>query len=165
MRKAFTILELLVASLLLGMLMTILTMIFSQSSIAWRTGTAIVADLDDVRNNIAEVREEADNAYIWDDKVHRILGLWDDQGNLRKRAGDVGTEDKKDNQAGYLRSKGGASISDDSDINDFKNQADVSASGSFGKLNTYKINVKSSGPNKHLGDYDDIWSDPDDFID
>ena len=49
MKKGFTILELLVASLLLGMLMTILTMIFNQSSIAWRTGVAGVADLDDVR--------------------------------------------------------------------------------------------------------------------
>ena len=40
MKKGFTILELLVASLLLGMLMTILTMIFNQSSIAWRTRSA-----------------------------------------------------------------------------------------------------------------------------
>ena len=47
MRRGFTILELLVASLLLGMLVTILTMIFNQSSIAWRTGVAGVADLDE----------------------------------------------------------------------------------------------------------------------
>ena len=39
MRKGFTILELLVASLLLGMLVTIMTQIVSQSSIAWSTGT------------------------------------------------------------------------------------------------------------------------------
>lgn len=166
MKKGFTILELLVASLLLGMLMTILTMIFSQSSIAWRTGTAIVADLDDVRTNIAEVREEADNAYIWDNKIHRILGLWDDQGNPRQRAWDVGTEGSKtENQAAFLQNRASASISDTSDIKDFKNPADVSASGGYGKINTYKINVKSSGPNRKLGDYDDIWSDPDDFID
>ena len=89
MKKGFTILELLVASLLLGMLMTILTMIFNQSSIAWRTGVAGVADLDDVRDNVAEVREEADNAYIWNDKVHRILGLWDDDGRqFRRRQGE-----------------------------------------------------------------------------
>ena len=48
MRKGFTILELLVASLLLGMLVTIMTQIFSQSSIAWSTGTAGVVELDDV---------------------------------------------------------------------------------------------------------------------
>ena len=34
MRKGFTIIELLVASLLLGLIVTILTMIFNQSSIA-----------------------------------------------------------------------------------------------------------------------------------
>ena len=51
MKKGFTILELLVASLLLGMLVTILTMIFNQSSIAWRTGTAVVEDLGDVRES------------------------------------------------------------------------------------------------------------------
>ena len=166
MKKGFTILELLVASLLLGMLMTILTAIFSQSSIAWRTGTAIVADLDDVRSNIAEVREEADNAYIWDNKIHRIIGLWDEQGNLRERAWDVGTESSKaENQAGFLSSRGTGTISETTDIKDFRTQVDVSATGNFGSLNTYKINVKSSGPNRSLGDYDDIWSDPDDFID
>ena len=167
MRKGFTILELLVASLLLGMLMTILTMIFSQSSIAWRTGTAIVADLDGVRANVAELREEADNAYIWNNQVHRILGLWDDNGNLRKRAWDVGEEASAEaNHAGYLTgSKANAPQNDDADISDFMVSADVSASGGYGPLKTYKINVKSSGPNKKLGDYDDIWSDPDDFID
>lgn len=166
MRKAFTILELLVASLLLGMLMTILTMIFSQSSIAWRTGTAIVADLDDVRTNIAEVREEADNAYIWNGELHRLLGLWDDTGALRQRAWDVGTEASDTaNQAAYLKNRGNAPTQDDTDISDFPKFASVSATGDYGKLKTYKINVKSSGPNRKLGDYDDIWSDPDDFID
>lgn len=158
MKKGFTILELLVASLLLGMLMTILTMIFSQSSIAWRTGTAIVADLDDVRSNVAEVRDEADNAYIWDGKRYSLTGLWDDDnnGNLRKRAWDI-----EDVTPGILPT----SYSDNADIGDFKSQQDVSASGGFGKVQTYTINVKSSGPNKQLGDYDDIWSNPDDFLD
>lgn len=166
MRKGFTILELLVASLLLGMLMTILTMIFSQSSIAWRTGTAIVADLDDVRTNIAELREEADNAYIWDNKIHRILGLWDERGKLRKRAWDIGEEaSDMANQAAYLKSRVGASVTDNANIRDFTTWADVSATAGSRTLNTYKINVKSAGTNKRFGDYDDIWSDPDDFID
>ena len=77
MRRGFTLLELLVASLLLGMLTTVLTMIINQSAIAWRTGTASVADLDGVRDNIAELREEADNAFVWDDEIRRIVGLWD----------------------------------------------------------------------------------------
>ena len=89
MKKGFTIIELLVASLLLGMLTTILTMVFNQSSIAWRTGTAGVADLDDVRDNMAELREEADNAFLWNGEVRRITGLWDRDGNLFDRACDA----------------------------------------------------------------------------
>jgi prepilin-type N-terminal cleavage/methylation domain-containing protein len=73
MKKGFTIIELLVASLLLGMLVTILTMIFDQSSIAWRTGIAGVADLDDVRNDVAEIRDEADNVYNWNNANYLLL--------------------------------------------------------------------------------------------
>ena len=55
MRKGFTLLEVMVASLLLAMLVTILTMIFNQSSIAWTTGTASVAGLGDVRRDMSKV--------------------------------------------------------------------------------------------------------------
>ena len=160
MKKAFTILELLVASLLLGMLVTILTMIFNQSSIAWRTGTAMIADLDDVRDNIAEVREEADNAYIWNNKIHRILGLWDEQGNLRTRAWDVGSE--ADDKAAYLQSKSSSLGNDNAKLADFK--VISVGSGSGGKsLKTYTVNVKSAGPDREFDTWDDIWSYPDDF--
>ena len=176
MKKGFTILELLVASLLLGMLMTILTMIFSQSSIAWRTGLAGVADLDDVRSNVAEVRDEADNAYIWDNDLHKILSVWDGEPGenargaelLRKRAWNVGEESpqtKQANRVDYLKTNGHVNFRDDSDIKDFNQQADVNANASDVGFLTYQINIKSSGPNKKLGDYDDIWSNPDDFID
>ncbi|MBR0197589.1 MAG: prepilin-type N-terminal cleavage/methylation domain-containing protein [Kiritimatiellae bacterium] len=161
MKKGFTILELLVASLLLGMLITILTMIFNQSSIAWRTGVAGVADLDDVRNNIAEVREEADSAYVWDDKIHRVIGLWDESGNLRTRAWDVGTEETPANQALFLTAKNSALKNENSTFRDFKIVPVGSATAN--NLKTYTINVKSAGPNKVFGDYDDIWSFPDDF--
>lgn len=164
MKKAFTILELLVASLLLGMLMTILTMIFNQSSIAWRTGVAGVADLDDVRNNIAEVREEADNAYIWNNEVHRLLGLWDDNGQLRTRAWDApgSAEAAKDNAtAAFLQARGGG-FRDDSKPEDFK-IISVGSGASGTSIKTYTINVKSAGPNRQFGDWDDIWSFPDDF--
>ena len=48
-REGFTLVEVLVASLLLGMLVTILTMVFNQSSIAWRTGKASVSVIDKMR--------------------------------------------------------------------------------------------------------------------
>ena len=61
MRRGFTILELLVASLLLSMLVTMLTMIFNQSSIAWRTGVAGVVELGDVRSNYGTFHDIEDD--------------------------------------------------------------------------------------------------------
>ena len=161
MKKAFTIIELLVASLLLGMLVTVLTMIFNQSAIAWRTGVAGVADLDLVRQNDAEIRDEADNAYIWNNEVHRILGLWDDQGNLRKRAWDAGAESGSALKADFLRSRGG-SLNDSSKLSDFK-VISVGTGDSGGGIKTYTVNVKSAGPDREFDTWDDIWSFPDEF--
>ena len=157
MKRAFTILELLVASLLLGMLVTILTMIFNQSSIAWRTGVAGVADLDEARGKMAELRDEADNVYVWNNQPQRLLGLWNEQGNLRTRA--VGVEDGGESTK-YLENS--ASFSDDMRLNEIK-PVDVGSGDSGNGFNTYIVNVKSAGPDGELGTWDDIWSYPDDF--
>lgn len=61
-RSGFTILELLVASLLLGMLVTMLTMIFNQSSIAWRTGISGVSELGETREQMGGYHDVADDA-------------------------------------------------------------------------------------------------------
>ena len=60
-RSGFTVLELLVASLLLAMLVTVLTMIFNQSSIAWRTGVAGVVELDRVRARLGTYHDIEDD--------------------------------------------------------------------------------------------------------
>ena len=62
MRRGFTVLELLVASLLLGMLVTMLTMIFNQSSIAWRTGISSVSNLEKTREQIGGYHDVTDDA-------------------------------------------------------------------------------------------------------
>lgn len=59
-RSGFTLLEMLVASLLLGMLVTILTMVFNSSSIAWRTGKAGVAQLSLLRRQLSYSQHRAD---------------------------------------------------------------------------------------------------------
>ena len=154
MKRAFTILELLVASLLLGMLVTILTMLFNQSSIAWRTGVAGVADLDDVRTNIADLRDDADNAYVWNNNVQRLVGLWDDGGNLRKRAWDVEGEGSVKGTV--------ISLKDDSKLSEIKTVS-VGSVDSGSSIKTYSVNVKSAGPNREFNDYDDLWSFPDEI--
>ena len=60
-QNGFTVLELLVASLLLAMLVTMLTMIFNQSSIAWRTGVAGVVELDRVRARLGTYHDIQDD--------------------------------------------------------------------------------------------------------
>ena len=161
MKRGFTIIELLVASMLLGMLMMILTMLFNQSSISWRTGAASVVDLDEVRDNVAEVSDEADNAYIWNNEVHRILGLWREDGQLRERAWDVGTEDQSANKASFIKNRGG-SFNDSSKLSSFKIIA-VGSGDAGGGFKTYTVNVKSAGPDREFDTWDDIWSFPDEF--
>lgn len=166
-RRGFTIIELLVASMLLGLLVTILTMIFNQSSIAWRTGLAGTLTMDKVRANIAEIREESDNAFVHNQKLYRLTGLWDRDGQLRDRACDApGSKNVSDHVAVML---GGASrtgskwISNLSSLKpkDFKS-ADVGTT-SADAADTYSVNVMSGGPNNDINDYQAIWSFPDDF--
>ena len=163
MKKGFTILELLVASLLLGMLVTILTMIFNQSSIAWRTGVSGVAAMDKVRDNIAEVREEADNLFIYGNTVNRLTGLWGKDGNLRQRAcfGPNVKPSSPDDSAYeivVLRSAVNGSTRG-RDIG----TVDVGSGGGGRSVQPYTVGVTSWGPDGEKDTYDDITTWPDDF--
>ena len=167
--RAFTIIELLVASLLLGMLVTILTMVFNQSSIAWRTGTAGVADLDDIRDNVAELREEADNAFVANVggsyQIFRHVGLWDSRGKLRDRACDAPGSDVMSEGSGKLRAnilRQNLSVSASTKPENFL-PFNVGNAGNPRSVRNYTVNVMSAGPDKTFDTWDDIWSWPDDF--
>ena len=168
MKRGFTILELLVAALLLGMLVTVLTMIFNQSSIAWRTGVAGLLDMDEVRDNVAAVRDEADSIYIWNNEIHRTLSIWKESGTgarpqLRKRAIDSTDNTDVEERAKVQYLKGKSELKrDDLEPKDAFGPVDVKQSESEAGKN-WIVNVKSRGPNGVLNDYDDIWSNPDDF--
>lgn len=163
MRRGFTIIELLVASMLLGMLVTILTMIFNQSSIAWRIGVAGVSDMDDVRDNMAELREEADNAFAYGNEIYRTVGLWDENGDLRDRACDAPGSQVKSEEGGkyralILRSRLNASNLKPSDLR----LINVGNAQTPGRVQNYTVNVMSGGPNNNVDDWQAIWSFPDD---
>ena len=89
-KRGFTLIEMLVASLLLGMLVTILTMVFNSSAIAWRTGKASISQMSLARRRLSYAQYVADNALPMVDKSRsttgRVLGAWDKNGNLRQRA-------------------------------------------------------------------------------
>lgn len=61
MKRGFTVLELLVASLLLAMLVTMLTMIFNQSSIAWTAGLLSVDDVTRERRALGSYHDIEDD--------------------------------------------------------------------------------------------------------
>ena len=88
--SGFTLLEILVASMLLAMLITILTMVFNSSSIAWSTGKASVAEMDEVRQKMAAASIAADNAMPRVDVNSPstwgvLVGPWKSDGSLRQR--------------------------------------------------------------------------------
>jgi len=159
-RRGFTILELLVASLLLGMLMTILTMIFNQSSISWRIGEASVADLDDVSDGISAVRYEADNLYVWNNRSYALISPWDESGSkraLRTRALDAVSVPQYE-QISKLNGK----LNDSTKPGQWGTE-NVGAGDSGSAANVYTVNVMSAGPDRTFDTWDDIWSYPDEF--
>lgn len=175
MKRGFTLLEVLVASLLLGMLMTILTMLFNQSSIAWRTGIANIADLDEVRETVGKVRNEADNAYIWKDnspQVASIVSIWrSDAGSksgaakLRKRAIDANNLDdvQQGEKIETILGNISASSSGAKTGQIVSNPSVACGEGEKGSADNYTVNVRCAGPDGEQNTYDDIWSFPDDF--
>ena len=153
MKRGFTIIELLVASLLLGLLMTILTMIFNQSSIAWRTGMAGISDLDEVRAKTAMVRDQADSAYVWNGKIYGLQSLWNENDALNTRA--IATMGKN----AYF------SVSDAEEGANKSPSVNVGSGSSGESFNTYLVNVESAGPDRNYEEtWDNIWSNPVDAI-
>ena len=153
MKRGFTIIELLVASLLLGLLMTILTMIFNQSSIAWRTGMAGISDLDEVRAKTAIVRDQADSAYVWKGTIYGLQSLWNENDALNTRA--IATMGKN----AYF------SVSDAEEGANKSPSVNVGSDSSGESFNTYLVNVESAGPDRNYEEtWDNIWSNPVDAI-
>ena len=155
MRRGFTIIELLVASLLLGLLMTILTMIFNQSSIAWRTGMAGISDLDEVRAKTAMVRDQADSAYVWNGTIYGLQSLWDESDK----------SDKFNTRAIATMGNAYFSVSDAEEGANKSPSVNVGSGSSGESFNTYLVNVESAGPDRNYEEtWDNIWSNPVDAI-
>ena len=170
MKKGFTLVELMVASLLLAMLVTILTMMFNQSSIAWRTGTAGVADLNKTRwalGTFHDIRDEVlpglgdqsptggsgDNRTI----KYRTMPLWDDAaGENRLRQRRAFSVERP--QIDWGRSP---SFSIEDAKTAAKTQIIGAGSGTGGSL--FTVGVRSAGPNRVYGDADDITTWPEEI--
>ncbi len=172
--SGFTLLEVLVASMLLGMLITILTMVFNSSSIAWSTGKAGVMEMDYVRNTLSAAGMVADNLLpgveqgspnTWGVSV----GPWKSDGSLRKsdderRAIQKVTDNALANKVRNnlvlppIARKGSWLYEGGRLWTDLNNLSDMRISG---KAKSYIVGVWSYGPDGKDNTGDDISTWPD----
>ena len=156
MRRAFTILELLVATMLLAMLVTIMTMIFNQSSVAWTIGVASLTGMNDIRRKDAIYTAEAEDAIRRDTSGGspvRLVSVWNESGTGLRSDGRTVVSDFK------LLSP---SASDMDDTLPDKNFA--LGSGSAQSRTAYLVGVTSWGPDGQQGTWDDITTMPEEVV-
>lgn len=161
-RSGFTLIEMLVASLLLGMLVTILTMVFNSSSIAWRTGKAGVAQLSLMRRQLSLSQNRAENLLPRFDtasksEVGLVAGAWHADGKVRTRAVSTYKDD------GWFSKPSFSSYASDAATLTVNPWQQVNGLGSLksGSANTYTVGVLSYGPDGKRDTDDDISTWPD----
>ena len=162
-RSGFTLIEMLVASLLLGMLVTILTMVFNSSSIAWRTGKAGVSQLSLMRRQLSLAQNRADNLLPRIDTqsksvVGLVAGAWHADGTVRAHAVSRYRGDgffQKPNFDSYR--------SDDASLNTAPPWQQLNNLGTlrYGSSHAYTVGVLSYSPDGKIDTDDDISTWPD----
>ena len=159
-RNGFTLLEVLVASVLMGMLVTILTVIFNQSAIAWRTGKAGVADMSETERNLARIHAVADSALPYTEKGNYfVVSPWNDSNtdeSTRFYGRGIAT-------AGDIR-KGFDSVTINFSGNDAGKGSWRRTGLGKSKLNNqsqFTVGVRSAGPDRRWDTEDDISTWPD----
>ena len=161
MRRGFTLLEVLVASALLAMLVTILTMIFNQSSIAWSTGTAAVAGLGDVRQSISLYQNDAENTILSDQAspvALKVTSVWAEDGSGLK----TGTEAARTLTKTFAKTAPERSDLEDPGSSSAGAQT-VSGANPNGR-DSYIVGVTSWGPDGKPGTWDDISTMPEEVV-
>ena len=160
MKQGFTLLAVLVASVLMGMLVTILTMIFNQSAIAWRTGKAGVADMSETERKLSRIHAYADSVlpYTGGDN-YCVVSPWDDMTTdnsttLNKRGLRKASDLRK-----KFQTVGGAFYNDNAGHNSWL-QAGLGNPNINGG-DSFVVGVRSAGPDRQMETEDDISTWPD----
>ena len=169
MKRGFTLIELMVASLLLGMLVMIMTMIFNQSSIAWRTGTSSVRNLNDSRMALSAFHDNRDEVLpgLGDSDVaggssdnrtirYRTVSLWNPQQDNQLRTTRAFNDDKG------LVWNGASPIT----MSDAMKGGDVNVIGAgqaMGSKGGFSVGVRSLGPDGKPDTEDDINTWPEEI--
>ena len=158
-RRGFTLLEMLVASVLLGMLITILTMIFTASAAAWRNGKAGAWGLRTARRDLAAYQRAASDALPRlkgkSGQNGYIASLWVDGNRLVSSSGSSLQRAFSDNPPTGAGGEGAAG--DKPCVPSLSVALDNSE-----KTKTYLVGVGSAGPDCEWETDDDIVSWPED---
>lgn len=138
----------------MGMLVTILTMIFNQSAIAWRTGKAGIADITEAERDMSRIHYLADNVLPVAGKSYCIVSPW--KISEEGKGSSPVLNDRGVVESGKLN-LGLPSIDPLNPNNRYrglKDGTDIAGGES------YIVGVRSAGPNRRFGDDDDISSWP-----
>ena len=165
-RGGFTLLEMLVASLLLSMLVVALSMVFSSSASAWRIGTAGVDGLEKVRKNLSGYHLAADNALpylrgVTKSDVGYVRSVWLNRGGSLVDVNGDSVKVARGFDTDVARVFGDGRYKADA-----KPYAKI-GSGNIGKasgnqVHNYMVGVGSAGPDRQWGTKDDIATWPSD---
>ena len=145
LRPGFTLLEMLLATVILGLLMSLLTTLFNQGNNAWAVGRASVADLDARRRTLAEASRRAADFIPAGTEGYRVLSAWDANGGLR-------TTRPLEPAAGLKVEEGAAYLSVTLDPGETKRASVVG------------VCVTSAGPDGVWGTEDDLSTVPEEAI-
>jgi len=162
-KGGFTLLEMLVASLLLSMMVVALSMVFSSSASAWRIGRAGVDGLHEMRHRLSEYQLTSDNALPNlrgnGSGVGYVRAVWVSGSSLVDTDGDSVSNGRGfDTRDVY----GGQSGIDTSGKKPFKNNLSAGTVNGNGFKN-YIVGVGSAGPDLEWNTKDDIATWPNDM--
>lgn len=162
-KRGFTLLEMLVASLLLSMMVVALSMVFSSSASAWRIGRAGVNGLHETRHKLSECQLASDNAlpYLFGRTKGSSLGyirsVWLDGKSLTDQDG-VGVKNGRGfDTTDIYHGKFGVDPN-----KPFKSRITVGSINGNSFMN-YIVGVGSAGPDRQWNTKDDIATWPKDY--
>lgn len=139
--RGFTLLEMLVATLLLGMLITLLGAMFTQSGLAWDVGRASVVDTGRRQRSLSASAHRASDIVPTAEGWYRVQSAWDEQGELRGQR-PLEKEEKlrpvEGTAYGIVRLEGGSSEAQ----------------------SVVRVQVRSAGPDGLWGTEDDLSTAP-----
>lgn len=82
-QPGFTLLEMLAASILLGLLVTLLLSLFNHGEIAWAVGESTAVETGRRERTLSRAAREGANTVFVKDSAVRLLSPWDENGTVR----------------------------------------------------------------------------------